>query len=67
MSLAILNAEHVYLSRTVVDFHKVEFQGPTSPLSQLMKFEVKAPAPRQGKYLTSVRSENRWNEQAKLK
>lgn len=40
MSPAILNAERVYLSRTVVDFHRVEFQGPPSPLSQLMKFEA---------------------------
>ncbi len=48
MSPAILNAERVYLSRTVVDFHRVEFQGPPSLLSQLMKFEAKAqPASRQ--------------------
>lgn len=48
MSPAILNAERVYLSRTIVDFHRVEFQGPPSPLPQLMKFEAKAePASRQ--------------------
>ena len=48
MSPAILNAERVYLSRTVVDFHRVEFQGPPSPLTQLMKFEAKSqPASRQ--------------------
>lgn len=48
MSPAILNAERVYLSRTAVDFHRVEFRGPPSPLSQLMKFEAKAqPASRQ--------------------
>lgn len=40
MSPAILNAERVYLSRTVVDFHRVAFQGPPSLLSQLMKFEA---------------------------
>lgn len=48
MSPAILNAERVYLSRTVVDFHRGEFQGPPSPRSQLMKFEAEAqPASRQ--------------------
>lgn len=52
MSPAILNAERVYLSRTVVDFHRAgSFRGggwggsgvgAPSPLSQLMKFEVNA-------------------------
>lgn len=46
MSPAILDAERVYVSRTVVDFHRVEFQGQPSLLSQLMKFEAQ-PASRQ--------------------
>lgn len=42
MSLAILNAQRVYFSCTVVDFHRVVFCGGRPRcLSQLMKFEKK--------------------------
>lgn len=46
MSPAILNAERVYLSRTVVDFHREGrgggFRGPPSLLLRLMKFEAQS-------------------------
>lgn len=64
MSPAILNAERVYLSRSVVECFR---EGSPSPLLRLMKFEAKAPPASRQIFEVNFALKNGRNERAKLK